>query len=327
MAALAAVALVLTAPPAHAGGAASPTGPSDDGSCETRPTGYPADGEPVPDSADCALIVGADAAVIGEVWSWGDVDSIQWYNYPVFTLPPAEGGTVIMCGSTDPGAAGVEYLCTAESTYLLFTVSGIFVGWPAALSDPLHFCEQVTFGTGSTAVVGSACSSVQSEILEDDPILGGTGPTQTQTAPTSSPSEPPSSPPPTGEATSPTVEPSQTTVPGDEPAGGLDEPAGGETSADGSTPTGSQSPVPTTTIATAPSLDPEPGATGPTGPPARPDLTGPAVATPVAGSSVAVVGGSRFPMGFVLVLALALALGGYVTLAAPGLAAARRRRR
>lgn len=319
------LALLAAAPPAQAGGSVPPAAPTDDGSCETRPTSYPADGEPVPEGAGCTQIGGADGAVIGEVWSWLDADSVQWYNYAVSSLPPAIDGTVVMCGSTDPGAAGLDYICTAESTYLLFTVAGVFVEWPTTPPDALHFCEQVSFGTGSGAVVGDACSSVERDLVDHDP-LGGAPPTQTPTAPTAPPSESPTAPPPP-ESPPVTSVPSDGAEPSDEFEDAAGEPTVGATGSAAVSPT---EPGPQLAVEVLPSIDPS-GTTvtgpAPTGPLLDPGPEEPPAATPVQGASVALVGGSRFPMGLVLGLAVALALGGYVMLAAPGLMAARRRPR
>lgn len=314
------------APAALAGESEPPAGPIDDGSCETRPTSYPADGEPVPEDAGCTLILAADLAVIGEVWSWADADSIQWYNYASSSLPPPVSGEVIMCGSTDEEAAGVVYTCTAESTYLLFTVSGVFVEWPTAPPDALHFCERVAFGTGPSAVVGGACSSVLYDPVGNDP-LGGVPPTQTASPSPSNPSEPPTQPPPPEDSPPPTTAPSDGAVPGNDPAGGTSEPTQEQTSGGGVAPSESG---PADPAGGSPSA--QPGATSPddreaTALPLPPDESGRPAATPVQGTSIATVGGSRFPMGFVLVLAVALGLAGYVTLAGPGLVAARRQHR
>lgn len=320
-----ALTLVAAAPAAHAGDAPPPANPTDDGSCDTRPTGYPADGDPVPDDAGCTLILAADTAVIGEVWSWGDAESVHWYNYAVSTLPPTVDGAVSMCGSTDSGAEGVEYTCSAESTYLLFTVSGVFVEWPTTLSDALHFCEQVSFGSGSTVVVGRACSSVANDSVDNDP-LGGVPPTQTPTPSPPGPSEPPTEPS-LPEESPPTTAPSDGAVPSDDPADGTEDPGEEEVDGGAAVPIGSDAAAPTDASPPVPPAGTAPDTSPATGAPLPPDGAGPPAATPVQGTSVALVGGSRFPMGFVLVLALALAFGGYVTLAAPGLVAARRQRR
>lgn len=316
---LLAVALVLAAllvPAAQAAAAGTvPTVPSDsDGSCDTAPASYPADGEPVPDEASCTLVIGPDDAVVGEVWSWRDAASVHWYSYPAASTAELTEGSVLMCASTDPATAGVVYMCSADSAYLLFAVSSVFVEWPAPPTGPLHYCQAVRFEGGASDVTGTACASV---------ALADTGtPTPTPSpldnlatvAPTPSPTpEPTASEPPLPAPTtaSPTSAPAHSTPAG--PASPSAEPVA-------TTP-------PLTSTSVLPTPAPDTGAVAvPTLPAAGAEPAAAAVSTPLESASVAVVGGARFPLGFVIALAVALAVGGIVMLSGPGFAARRHRR-
>lgn len=312
--ALVLAALLLPAAQAAATGAV-PIVPSDsDGSCDTAPASYPADGEPVPAEASCTLVRGTDDAVVGEVWSWRDATSVHWYSYPAASTAEITEGSVIMCARTDPAAAGVVYACSADSSYLLFAVSSVFVEWFAPPTGQLHYCQAVRFEGGASDVTGTACASV---------ALADTGtPTPTPSpldnlatvAPTPSPTPEPTAsdaPPPAPATASPTAPPAQATPAAPPPA--------------------SNEPAPTTPPLTSapfvPIQVPDTSAiTVPTVPAAGVEPAAAAVSTPLESASVAVVGGARFPLGFVIALAVALAVGGIVMLSGPGFAARRRRR-
>lgn len=286
-----------------------------DGSCDTRPATYPADGVPVPADAGCALLVGAGSAVVGEVWSWRDLDSFHWYSYPAATVGDGSAGSVLMCGSTDPARAGVVYDCSADSPYLMFTVSNVFVEWPAPPSDPLHYCQSVSFDGGSAPMTGTACASVQT-MTSDAPVPTTTS--TTEAGPTATTPPPAPKPGPSAEPTQPAVPPTPANTPVPTDATGGTPATPGQSTA----PTASAPSPPDVPEAT--SIEAAPDPTGPVGAAA----TAPAAdSTPLESVSVAVVGGARFPLGFVIALAVALAVGGIAMLSAPSLAAARRRRR
>jgi len=272
----------------------------------------------VPLEATCVEL-SVDGKSVGEAWTWGDVDGVRLYNYAAVGIPATEG-RVMMCGTTDSSAADVEYTCTPESSYLLFTVAGAFVEWTEAPAAELYFCERVSFGTGVDAVIAGACSTVPHPGSEDSGA-DGAGTTDVTDVPTAAPTEGSSAsaaPDPVPSASAAAKEsPPPSDVPSDPAADGSEStptpgPGSSAGAMDGSTTANSAGGAATAAPPTR------------TVRPADSDL---AAATPVDSESVALVGGARFPMGPVLVLAVVLALGGYVTLAAPGFVQARRRRR
>lgn len=323
-----ALVVILLAPTAHAAASGTvPAVPADsDGSCDTAPVSYPADGEPVPGQAGCTLVLGPDDAVVGEVWSWRDESSVHWYTYPAASAAEITVGSVLMCGRTDPSAAGVVYECSADSAYLLFAVSSVFVEWPAPPTGPLHYCQAVRFEGGQSAVTGTACASV-ARAVADTPMPTPT-PTPSPLDNLATPAPPPPAPVP-----QPTVSaeppPSPVATGAASPTSAINPPA----------PTAPVSSTPPPADTAAPPSPPTPTAQDPTVqagsdagaepnvPPVGQDLDPAAGSTPLESASVAVVGGARFPLGFVIALALALAVGGIVMLSGPGFAAARRRRR
>lgn len=347
-AALLAVALVVSvllvsAPLAHAvnSDVAPPDiVPSDtDGSCETPPAGYPADGEPVPARAGCTLVIGADDSVVGEVWSWRDATSVHWYSYPAATTQIA-AGSVLMCGSTDVATAGLVYECSADSTYLLFTVSSVFVEWPASPTGPLHYCQSVRFERAEGDLTGTACSSVALAVTDapapttsplDNLATAAPAPSSTQSAPVPGPTVSVEPSPPAPATAAPGTAPAPTTpVPPPPPFAETTFPtAPTALTQTEPTSTSSSSTMPTTTSTSAALSSSSQGDAGPA--PAAPTVgsePGPVTgSTPLEAASVAVVGGARFPLGFVIALAVALAVGGIIMLSGPGFAAARRRRR
>lgn len=287
-----------------------------DGSCDTPPASYPGDGDPVPVDAGCTLVLGPDGAVVGEAWSWRDELSVHWYSYSASTSGELATGSVVMCGSTDPARAGVVYDCSPESPYLLFTVSNTFVELPASPTGPLHYCESVTFTGALGPVTGTACASVVARASSEaaattpPPVEPDASAPTSPVAPPTTDSVDPAPPP------SPTSAPTSTPVPtatADPPPSPVDTDLPAETE---SVPADPPSTTPSAPVDATPTGD------------VSTSLDLPTIdSTPLDSVSVAVVGGARFPLGFVIALAIGLALGGIVMLAAPGAAAARRHRR
>ena len=285
------VALAVTPPPGS---------PDSDGDCDTVPTSYPSNGEPVPLSAACELVITPVGTTVAEVWSWGDGTGLHWYNYLSEGYTAESGDALTMCATRDDSAAGVEYVCTTDSYYLLFTMSNLFVTWPSDADADLYYCESVeVVGFDGAPATGHACGTLYSD------SEGAPGP-PTSTPPPADPTQPVTSAPtqpPTTPADPESDEPEET-----------DEPTAAPTTAPQATTS-----APAVAETTGPSLD---------NPRELPEnAIDPAPAqTPVDSESVAMVEGGAFPVGFVVAVAGALAIGGIAVLAGPGAIAARRRR-
>lgn len=310
----------LASPALAAGAAGDPAtrevmvGPESDGSCETVPETYPGNGEPVPLDAMCAVVATDTGVPVAEVWAWRDGAGLHWYNYVLAGHEAVGSDALTMCASTDPGDAGLVYSCTTESGTLLFTSGSLFVTWPTEGAGALHFCEAVDVVDQAGAwSLGRACGTIAASGF-------GATPTPTQT-PTDEPADPPvdetpastpvpSEPP----ATTTAVAPPPTTDEGE--AEVAPPPPADDTSG---TPASSATTVAPTSVETpeaAPSDDtdlPDQGA----------DDT---VALPVGSEVVATVGDSPFPVLLVVLVALALGVGGVGVLAGPGVRQAQRRR-
>ena len=297
----------LLAVPGAARATTPPTEPPTDAdaSCDTVPTSYPGNGVPVPDGASCAVVTTPAGIPVAEVWAWGDEGGLHWYNYLAEGYTPGTGYPLTMCASEDDSADGLEYECTTDSHFLLFTMSNLFVTWPSSIETDFHYCESVdVVGPDGTPVTGHACGTL-SELSDVD----DGAPAPPTTPPTSSP-PPASSPPPEVPTTEPAGGGSEEPADPDDPASQPVEPPGAT--------------VPTTTAPTAPV-------------PSRPDVGNSdgisedafapgAVATPVGSQTVAQVEGAAFPVALVFVLAAALGMGGVGVLAGPSAIAALRRR-
>ena len=289
-----------------------PQPPADaDASCDTSPTSYPGNGVPVPGGASCVVVTTPAGVPVAEVWAWGDDAGLHWYNYVAEGYRPGGGSALTMCATEDEAAGGSAYICTTDSYFLLFTVSDLFVTWPAIVDADLYFCESVAVvGLDDLVTTAHACGTLRGVSQgESIPV-----PPPTTTPPPADPSPPPTSSTPTPPTTTAPVDP-----PAEEPA-----PTTEPTTSEPVTPP--SAPVPTSTPPAAPAPSVPVDAT-----PDRPvaDVAAPEaepMATPVDSESVALVGGAEFPVALVVALAAALALGGVAVLAGPSAVTALRRR-
>jgi len=289
-----------------------PEPPADaDASCDTSPTSYPGNGVPVPGGASCVVVTTPAGVPVAEVWAWGDDAGLHWYNYVAEGYRPGGGSALTMCATEDEAAGGSAYICTTDSYFLLFTVSDLFVTWPAIVDADLYFCESVAVvGLDDLVTTAHACGTLRGVSQgESIPV-----PPPTTTPPPADPSPPPTSSTPTPPTTTAPVDP-----PAEEPA-----PTTEPTTSEPVTPP--SAPVPTSTPPAAPAPSVPVDAT-----PDRPvaDVAAPEaepMATPVDSESVALVGGAEFPVALVVALAAALALGGVAVLAGPSAVTALRRR-
>ena len=168
-----------------------PQPPADaDASCDTSPTSYPGNGVPVPGGASCVVVTTPAGVPVAEVWAWGDDAGLHWYNYVAEDYRPGGGSALTMCATEDEAAGGSAYICTTDSYFLLFTVSDLFVTWPAIVDADLYFCESVAVvGLDDLVTTAHACGTLRGVSRgESIPV-----PPPTTTPPPADPSPPPTS--------------------------------------------------------------------------------------------------------------------------------------
>lgn len=292
-----------------------PEPPADaDASCDTSPTSYPGNGVPVPGGASCVVVTTPAGVPVAELWAWADDAGLHWYNYVAEDYRPGGGSALTMCATEDEAAGGFDYVCSTDSYFLLFTVSDLFVTWPAIVDADLFFCESVdVVGLDDLVATAHACGTLSGGVAGESVPAP---PPTTTTPPPADPSPPPTSSPPTPPPTTALVDP-----PAEEPAP-TTEPTRSEPAAPPSAPIPTSSTPPTAAAPSAPVDATTPGR--PVADEMPPDAA--PMATPVDSESVALVGGAAFPVALVVALAAALALGGVAVLAGPSAVTAFRRR-
>lgn len=302
------LAAVLLMPGVALGSTPPPEPPADaDASCDTAPTSYPANGGPVPAGASCAVVTTPTDVPVAEVWVWSDDTGLHWYNYLAVGYTDGAPG-LTMCATEDSTAAGLEYECSTDSYFLLFTMPNRFVTWPFGLGGDLHYCESVdVVGPDAVPVVAHACGVLSAS-------------TDGESEPPPPPSSAPTQPPPTSEPSPPAEQPTSSAT--------ASAPEASDPAEESTAPTGGSPGMPDTPPEEIGAAEPAPsGGTAP-GNSADAVLLDPAPgATPVESQSVALVAGAAFPVALMLAIAAALGLGGVAVLAGPGAFAAVRQRR
>ena len=306
-----ALAIVVMSAPASAQG----TSEGSDGNCDTRPTTYPADGQPLPPEATCLLVVDDSGTPQAELWSWRDHSAANWYNYAVDGVTFSDSMALAMCGSFQYSDMAPLTACTQDSQYLIFTSKSVYVALPLDDAGDLYYCESLYLVT-PLVETASACGIATVNTMGEQTPTPSASPSKSDGLPNGLPttSAPPSSPP---TIPSPTQPPPSTadSPPGDGDATGLHGTTGPPTDSDDQADSGAASPsggAPSGTSAAGPTHPIDPGVI--------------VLSTPDRNVSVATVGHAPFPIRTMVVLAGILAALGAGVLVVPGARQNRRRR-
>lgn len=289
--------------------------PGSDGDCSTRPTTYPADGQPLPPEATCMLAVDSLGVPAAELWWWRDHTTVTWYNYAVDGVTFSDAMALAMCGTYAQDQVGPMDACTPDSEYLIFTSSSVFVALPLGVDDDLYFCESLSIVTPLIETATACGVATETDI---------TTPTPTPTPP------PPAGPP--ADAVAPSAAPTSPSVPvsPSEPPPTSTDPRDDTVGATSSAP-GSTAPPTQGTTGAAQAPDDTPSSARPT----DADAAGPthpidagviAMSTPDHGVSVATVRHAPFPIRAMVILAGVLGAFGVAVLLVPSTREIRRRR-